>query len=95
MGACRELVRASVQGEIQVDAITEASFGSRLLTGKVPDPDILIRTSGELRISNFLLWQLAYSEMFFLDKKWPEIEKKDLLEIVRAYASGRERRFGK
>ena len=95
VGACRDLVRECSRGELQVDDITEEVFADRLLTGTLPDPDILIRTSGEVRISNFLLWQLAYSELFFLEKKWPEMEKEDLLDIIRTYAKGRKRRFGK
>ena len=58
------------------------------------DPDILIRTSGEVRISNFLLWQMAYTELFFLSKTWPEITKNDLLTVIEEYATGRKRRFG-
>jgi undecaprenyl diphosphate synthase len=95
VGACRDIASACARGEISVDAITESLFGDFLLTRKVPDPDILIRTSGEYRISNFLLWQLAYSELFFLEKKWPEIQKEDILDILRTYALGRTRRFGK
>jgi undecaprenyl diphosphate synthase len=66
-----------------------------MLTRHCPDPDILIRTSGELRISNYLLWQLAYAELFFLEKNWPEVQKDDFLDIIRSYASGRKRRYGK
>lgn len=93
--ACREMVTACVQGKRRIQDITEDSFGEYLLTRDLPDPDILIRTSGEVRISNFLLWQVAYAELFFLDKKWPEMEKQDLLRILRTYAKGRQRRFGK
>ena len=75
--------------------ITEATFESKLLTHSVPDPDVVIRTSGEYRLSNFLLWQLAYSEMFFLEKTWPELTKEDLVGIIREYAIDRKRRFGK
>mmetsp|Transcript_16238 Transcript_16238/g.21355 ORF Transcript_16238/g.21355 Transcript_16238/m.21355 type:complete len:135 (+) Transcript_16238:1-405(+) len=59
------------------------------------NPDIVIRTSGEYRLSNFLLWQLAYSEMFFLSKPWPAMQKQDLLQVLETYAQGRSRRFGK
>jgi len=58
------------------------------------DPDILIRTSGEYRVSNFLLWQLAYAEMFFVDKMWPQLTKQDYRTILHTYASARTRRFG-
>ena len=75
--------------------ITEEVFSRYLLTGDCPDPDVVIRTSGEFRLSNFLLWQLAYSEMFFLSKPWPALTKADLVEVIRAYAGGRKRRFGK
>jgi len=78
--------------------VNEQSLSNALLTGGengCPDPDIMIRTSGEERLSNFLLWQLAYTELFFVDKHWPEIEKVDLLRIIRSYANGRRRRFGK
>lgn len=80
---------------IDIDSIDEELFQSRLLTCHSGDPDVLIRTSGEVRISNFLLWQLAYSEMFFLDKPWPAVEKEDLLRVIRTYAEGRIRRYGK
>lgn len=95
LDACRSLAKDCAQGKLSADHITEADFGQRLLTNHCPDPDILIRTSGEVRISNFLLWQLAYTEMFFLDKNWPEIQKDDLLSIIQKYAMGRQRRFGR
>jgi undecaprenyl diphosphate synthase len=65
------------------------------LTSHVPDPDVVIRTSGEFRLSNFLLWQIAYAELFFLEKNWPELQKADLVEIIRSYAAKRQRRYGK
>ena len=71
------------------------SSKSSTTTIPCPDPDILIRTSGEYRISNFLLWQCAYSELFFIDKNWPEMTKKDLVKIIREYVVERKRRFGK
>ena len=95
VGACRDIATECVQGKLQVEEITENLFCKHLLTQDLPDPDILIRTSGEVRISNFLLWQVAYSELFFLDKKWPEMEKQDLIRILRTYAKGRQRRFGR
>ncbi len=63
-------------------------------TKGIPDPELLIRTSGEYRISNFLLWQIAYSELYFIDKLWPDFRKKDLFEAIVDFQS-RERRFGK
>ncbi|MFK7953966.1 MAG: isoprenyl transferase [Ekhidna sp.] len=70
------------------------SFSKLLATNDTPDPDLLIRTSGEMRISNFLLWQMAYTEMYFADVLWPDFRKKDLYEAIIAYQN-RERRFGK
>ena len=72
----------------------EQHINDKLLTAGVPDPDLLIRTSGEQRISNFLLWQCAYTEMVFVQTLWPDFRKKDLLEALKEYAS-RDRRFGK
>lgn len=79
--------------------ITESMLSQRMLTGTMysncPDPDLVIRTSGEYRLSNFLLWQLAYAEMFFVEKNWPEMTKKDLVRIIKSYAIDRKRRYGK
>jgi undecaprenyl diphosphate synthase len=94
LNACRELAENVSSGQLRPCDITESLFESKLLT-QCPDPDLIIRTSGEYRLSNFLLWQLAYSEMFFLDKQWPEITKLDLLTVMRKYALDRNRRFGK
>ena len=102
INACQSIVNKSVlDGKPQL--ITEDLFTNHLLTmsdqndGPVfpSDPDVLIRTSGEMRISNFLLWQLAYTEFFFLPCQWPEVEKKDLIQVIRKFASARQRRFGK
>jgi len=85
-------VNAIINSEIEeVDA---ASFANYLSTSTIPDPELLIRTSGEMRISNFLLWQLAYTELFFTDILWPDFRKKDLHEAILSYQN-RERRFGK
>ena len=95
VAASKSLVSDVSSGELDANSITEDEFQKRLLTSHCGgDPDVLIRTSGEVRISNFLLWQLAYTEMFFIDKPWPAIEKDDLLEVIRAFADGRKRRFG-
>ncbi len=81
-------------GKINTEQITEQLFASYLDTKGVPNPDLLIRTSGELRLSNFLLWQLAYSELYFTKTLWPDFRKKDLAEAIKDYQQ-RERRFGK
>jgi undecaprenyl diphosphate synthase len=73
--------------------ITEEIFSSSLDTAGLPDPDLIIRTSGEKRMSNFLLWQAAYSELYFTDTLWPDFEEKDLLAAIVDY-QGRQRRFG-
>ena len=91
--ACRQVAIEVLRGEKSVEEITDDSFQHHLLLPS--DPDVVIRTSGEQRISNFLLWQMAYSELFFLKKTWPEMEKRDLVDIIQSYASERERRFGK
>lgn len=90
---CRDVATDVQQGQLNVQDVTEELFQERLLVGT--DPDLIIRTSGEYRLSNFLLWQLAYSELFFLPKTWPEVKKADLLEVIRSFAGGRNRRFGK
>jgi undecaprenyl diphosphate synthase len=79
---------------IKTEDISETLFNDYLCTKNIPDPDLLIRTSGEYRISNFLLWQLAYSELYFTEKLWPDFRKEDLKEAIEDY-NNRERRFGK
>lgn len=91
--AARSLAERAVDGEIAPDEIDEAAFGSALYTHDIPDPDLLIRTSGEKRISNFLLWQLAYAEFVFIDKHWPDFDADDLAQAIKEYGQ-RERRFG-
>ena len=78
----------------QPQDITEATITSHLATSFMPDPDLLIRTGGDLRISNFLLWQIAYSELYFTDKYWPEFSKQDFIDAIVDYQQ-RERRYGK
>ena len=75
------------------DTISESSFEQYLTTKNVPDPELLIRTSGEYRISNFLLWQIAYSELYFTDTLWPDFRRKDLEKAILNFQN-RERRFG-
>lgn len=87
-------IAADVQaGKLAPDAITEDTVSSRLYTAGQPDPDLLIRTSGEMRISNFLLWQLSYTEIVVTPRLWPDFTKEDLFAAVREYA-GRHRRYG-
>ena len=99
-GGRREIVRAVRlmaahirEGRLTEEEITETSFASYLYTHGMPEPDLLIRTSGEMRISNFLLWQIAYSEIFITKTLWPDFRRKELFQIFDAY-SKRERRFG-
>jgi len=92
--ATRNLAQQVKDGLLTIDEIDDDLFASNLYTQNLPDPDLLIRTSGELRISNFLLWQIAYSELCFLDKMWPEFTKEDLYKSIVDYQQ-RERRFGK
>lgn len=91
--AARMLAERAVNGEIAPDQIDEDTFEAALYTHDIPDPDLLIRTSGEKRISNFLLWQLAYAEFVFIDKHWPDFDADDLAHAIKEYGR-RERRFG-
>ncbi len=92
--AARRIAEACRSGKIgDVDEITESLFATYLTTAGIPDPDLLIRTSGECRLSNFLLWQCAYTEFYFIDKFWPDFEKDDLYLAIRNFQL-RERRFG-
>ena len=91
--ATRRLAQRVAAGEMTADSIDQASFESELLTAGLPDPDLLIRTSGEQRISNFLLWQCAYSELVFVDTLWPDFGK-DHLEHAIVEFRRRERRYG-
>jgi tritrans,polycis-undecaprenyl-diphosphate synthase [geranylgeranyl-diphosphate specific] len=92
--AIKDLVKDAKEGKIDIDSIDEDLFSSRLYTGDLPDPDLILRTSGEERISNFLLWQLAYSELYFADVYWPGLRKIDFLRAIRSYQF-RQRRYGK
>ena len=91
--AARTLARRAAAGDIEPDDIDDTVLGRSLYTHNIPDPDLLIRTSGEKRISNFLLWQCAYSELVFTDTLWPDFSQEDFLAAVREYHR-RERRFG-
>ena len=92
-GAARRLAQRALLGEIAPDDITPELLGAELDTKGVPDPELLIRTSGELRLSNFLLWQAAYTEFVFLDAYWPDFGRELLAEAIARYAA-RTRRFG-
>ena len=81
------------EGKLEADSITDETINSYLDTAGLPDPDLLIRTCGEQRISNFLLWQLAYTEFYFCDKAWPDFNKKELELAVESYNT-RNRKFG-
>lgn len=92
--AVKQIAEQVKAGTLDPKQITEDSISAFLCTTKYPDPELMIRTSGEHRISNFLLWQLAYAEFYFTDKLWPDFRKDDFCEAIIAYQS-RERRFGK
>jgi len=92
-GEILEAIRRMQAAGAAADALDEAAFSSYLDTAGLPDPDLIIRTSGEKRISNFLLWQAAYAELYFTDTLWPDFEEKDLLTAIIDY-QGRQRRFG-
>ena len=99
-GSRAELTRAAVllahqiaEGSVSADSVTPADLEKNLYTAELPDPDLLIRTSGELRLSNYLLWQLAYSELYVTQTYWPDFSKWDFLRAIKDYQS-RERRFG-
>jgi len=92
--AARKIAKDVTGGMLKIESIGEDEFGKRLTTKDIPDPDLMIRTSGELRISNFLLWQLAYTELYFTEKLWPDFGKEDFYEAIIDFQK-RERRFGK
>jgi undecaprenyl diphosphate synthase len=92
--AVKEIARKVKSGNLEPDAINEQIFENYLTTSGIPDPELLIRTSGELRVSNFLLWQIAYTELFITPTLWPDFRKETLYEAILSYQQ-RERRFGK
>ena len=92
--AAKRMAIDVANGQLRPADVTEATVESYLVTAKMPDPELLIRTSGEQRISNFLLWQLAYTELYITDLLWPDFRKEHFQEAIRAYQR-RERRFGK
>ena len=91
--AVRRMMEACRENALAAGDVTEDTVASYLDTAGIPDPDLLIRTSGELRLSNYLLWQLAYSEIYITDCLWPDFSKEELLKAVAQY-NQRERRFG-
>ena len=91
--AVRHIAEDTKEGKLEIQDINEEVFASYLDTRELPDPDLLIRTSGEQRLSNYLLWQLAYSEFYFTDVPWPDFHKKELELAIEAY-NKRDRRFG-
>jgi undecaprenyl diphosphate synthase len=92
--AVREVAKQVKAGNLSPDAINEQTIENFLMTSGIPDPELLIRTSGELRVSNFLLWQIAYTELFITPTLWPDFRKETLYEAILSYQQ-RERRFGK
>lgn len=91
--AARRILDDSLAGRLKPEALTEDVFARYLSTADIPDPDLVIRTSGEKRLSNFLLWQSAYAELVFIDTLWPDFSKQDFENVIREYAR-RERRYG-
>ena len=91
--ATKRIAKKILDGQIEMNEVDADLFANSLETADIPDPELMIRTSGEQRISNFLLWQLAYSELYFVDKLWPDFNKQDFYEAIIAYQK-RERRFG-
>ena len=92
--AMKDIAKKALDGQLSVDDITEDTVSQNLTTASIPDPDLLIRTGGELRISNYLLWQIAYSELYFCDTFWPDFNEADLHKAIADYQH-RQRRFGK
>ncbi len=93
LNAVRKIAHKVSNSELALDEIDESCMDSHLYTSGIPDPDLLIRTSGEMRISNFLLWQLSYTEIFISNKLWPDFRKQEMAEAINDY-SRRQRRFG-
>ncbi|MDF2437590.1 MAG: pyrophosphate synthase [Bacteroidota bacterium] len=94
INAMKEIAEKIQNNTLSPSEITEQTINAHLCTAEIPEPELMIRTSGEHRISNFLLWQLAYAELYFTDKLWPDFRKEDLYEAILDYQN-RERRFGK
>ena len=91
--AVKEIAQEHASGNLNLESIDPTAISSRLYTSELPDPDLVIRTSGEERVSNFLLWQIAYSELYFSDVYWPSFSRRDLYEAIEDYQM-RKRRYG-
>ncbi len=91
--AVRQIAQAAVDGNMSVADINEQTITDNLYTAGIPDPDLMIRTSGECRLSNFLMWQASYSELYFTDELWPDFNEESLVEAIKVY-NKRDRRFG-
>lgn len=94
VAAAKRLAEQVQQGALKPEDIDSTLFGKYLYTADIPDPDLMVRTGGELRISNYLLWQLSYSEFYFSDTLWPDFKAEELMQIIEEY-NKRERRYGK
>jgi undecaprenyl diphosphate synthase len=94
LNAVRKIANDVQRGQLHPENIDERMFSAQLQTAGVPDPELMIRTSGEQRVSNFLLWQIAYTELYITKTLWPDFRKEDLYEAICSYQN-RERRFGK
>ena len=92
--AMKQIAQKVKKGDLTVDEITDQTIDQHLSTNFMPDPELLIRTGGEIRLSNYLLWQCAYSELYFCDTFWPDFKEEELCKAIYDY-QGRERRFGK
>ena len=92
--ACRQMAREAADGQLNPDSIDDSVLAAHLATASMPDPDLLIRTGGDLRVSNYLLWQIAYSELYFTPKYWPDFTKEDFVDAIADFQA-RERRYGK
>lgn len=91
--AARSIARLVQNGDLDADAIDESCVANQLYTAGLPDPELVVRTSGEMRVSNYLLWQIAYSEFYITDTYWPDFDRWELVRAILAY-QGRDRRFG-
>jgi len=94
VNAAKSLLRKYKDNPFDIDSLSEKDFADSLYTAHIPDPELLIRTSGEVRISNFLLWQISYAELYFTDVLWPDFDEEEFYKAIVDYQH-RERRFGK